>query len=90
MSFMLYIYDVFFSMLQKLELKIERNKVFSLKGITLNATICETLEDILKHIQFQQINLESTALDDEVSRSIDKMITYIDLNETKIPIISSK
>ncbi|XP_065201472.1 protein phosphatase 1 regulatory subunit 37 isoform X2 [Planococcus citri] len=73
--------------LSKLELKIERNKLFSLKGITLNATICETLEDILKHIQFQQINLESTALDEEACCLEELEARNTTLNEVSMPIL---
>ncbi len=64
--FLLEFSPFFFIYLQRFELKIERNKLLSLQGVILNPKICETLEEILKHIQFFQINLESTALDDEV------------------------
>lgn len=65
----------FVVLFQKLDLHVERNELFSLQGVPLDATICETLEEILKRVQFCQINLESTALDDEVSEQIKVFLT---------------
>lgn len=59
----------------------------------LDPGICETLEEILKHLQFQQIDLESTGLDDEVSYNMIELLCarmpddlfnapYFDINNT--------
>lgn len=57
---------VFFS-LQKLEISDdERCAEFCLKNESLNQYNCEPLEDILKRVQFEKIDLEATSLDDEV------------------------
>lgn len=53
--------------LQILNFDAERNESLNLKGETLGAAECETLEEILKRVQFVTINLEGTGVDDEVS-----------------------
>lgn len=47
----------------------ERNNEFNLKGVNLDLNHSETLEEILKRIQFNKIDLEATSLNDEVFAS---------------------
>ena len=56
--------------LQVLNFDVERNESLNLKGETLGAAECETLEEILKRVQFIVVNLEGTCIDDEVSVTI--------------------
>ena len=44
----------------------ERNETLTLRGERLDAKHCETLEEILRRVQFRTIDLEATHLDDEV------------------------
>ena len=44
----------------------ERNETFSLRGERLDLRHCETIEEVLKRVQFRTIDLEATHLDDEV------------------------
>lgn len=55
--------SVFF---QALDYKLDRNECLDLKGEILGPSTCETLEEILKRLQFVTINLEGTNIDDEV------------------------
>lgn len=54
---------------QNWDLSEERNNEFNLKGINLDLNHSETLEEILKRIQFNKIDLEATSLNDEVFAS---------------------
>lgn len=53
-----------------------RNDCFDLRGAPLAALACESLEEVLKRVQFRNINLEFTALDDEGSVALFDMIEY--------------
>ena len=44
----------------------ERNETLSLRGERLDLRHCETMEEILRRVQFRTIDLEATHLDDEV------------------------
>lgn len=54
---------------QNWDLSEERNNEFNLKGVNLDLNHSETLEEILKRIQFNKIDLEATSLNDEVFAS---------------------
>ena len=63
-------------MLQSLDLEAVRNECLDLKGEKLAAVTCETLEEVLKRVQFKIINLEGTSLDDEGSVALFDMVEY--------------
>lgn len=44
----------------------DRNECLDLKNEMLGPAACETLEEILKRVQFIAVNLEGTNIDDEV------------------------
>ncbi|XP_074662290.1 uncharacterized protein LOC141914863 isoform X2 [Tubulanus polymorphus] len=54
----------------------ERLETLTLKGDRLDIKHCETLEEILKRVQFKTIDLEATHLDDEGAGAIFDMIEY--------------
>ncbi|XP_039289055.1 protein phosphatase 1 regulatory subunit 37-like [Nilaparvata lugens] len=62
--------------LQDLDFTLERNACLDLKGRTLTPLDCETLEEILKRVQFIAINLEQTSIDDESSVALFDMVEY--------------
>ncbi|XP_075227693.1 uncharacterized protein LOC142328089 [Lycorma delicatula] len=62
--------------LQDIDYSLERNDCLDLKGKTLSQLDCETLEEILKRVQFVTINLESTSIDDESSVALFDMVEY--------------
>ncbi|KAK7870849.1 hypothetical protein R5R35_014432 [Gryllus longicercus] len=62
--------------LKTLDIQASRNDCLDLKGAPLAALACEALEEILKRVQFKNINLETTALDDEGSVALFDMIEY--------------
>lgn len=45
---------------------LERNECLDLKGVYLNNTDWESLEEIFKRVQFKTINVEATGLNDDV------------------------
>ena len=61
---------------QTLDVDADRNECLDLKGETLCSPHCETLEEVLKRVQFKNINLEATSLDDEGSVALFDMVEY--------------
>jgi protein phosphatase 1 regulatory subunit 37 len=61
---------------QTLDVDAVRNECLDLKGEVLSSVHCETLEEVLKRVQFKNINLEGTALDDEGSVALFDMVEY--------------
>lgn len=61
---------------QTLDVDAVRNECLDLKGEILSSRHCETLEEVLKRLQFKNINLEATALDDESSVALFDMVEY--------------
>jgi hypothetical protein len=61
---------------QTLDVDADRNECLDLKGETLRSPHCETLEEVLKRVQFKNINLEATSLDDEGSVALFDMVEY--------------
>jgi len=45
---------------------LERNECLDLKGVYLNNVDWESLEEIFKRVQFKNINVEATGLNDDV------------------------
>ncbi|XP_054271135.1 protein phosphatase 1 regulatory subunit 37 isoform X2 [Macrosteles quadrilineatus] len=62
--------------LQNLDYDLDRNEMLDLKDEMLGPAACESLEEILKRIQFITINLEGTNLDDESSVALFDMMEY--------------
>nr|XP_050856467.1 uncharacterized protein LOC127066621 isoform X1 [Vespula vulgaris] len=62
--------------LESWDLSEERNNEFNLKGVNLDLNHSETLEEILKRIQFNKIDLEATSLNDESSVILFDMLEY--------------
>ncbi|XP_014615078.1 PREDICTED: serine-rich adhesin for platelets isoform X1 [Polistes canadensis] len=62
--------------LESWDLSEERNNEFKLNGINLDLNNSETLEEILKRIQFKKIDLEATSLNDETSVILFDMLEY--------------
>lgn len=54
-------------MFQGIEYTNKRFEILSLRGERLDIKQCESLESILKMVQFRCLDLEATHLDDEVS-----------------------
>jgi protein phosphatase 1 regulatory subunit 37 len=61
---------------QTLDIDAVRSEFLDLKGHTLCSIQCETLEEVLKRVQFKNINLEATSLDDESSVAVFDMVEY--------------
>ncbi|XP_033607149.1 uncharacterized protein LOC111863928 isoform X3 [Cryptotermes secundus] len=61
---------------QTLDMDAVRNECLDLKGHTLCSMQCETLEEVLKRVQFKNIDLEATSLDDESSVALFDMVEY--------------
>ena len=76
------------SVFQKLDLDADRNECLNLKGELLCSIHCETLEEVLR-IQFKNINLEGTSLDDEGSVALFDMVEYYE-SATHLNISSNK
>ncbi|KAG8236023.1 hypothetical protein J437_LFUL015401 [Ladona fulva] len=53
-----------------------RSEILNLKGVPISHLNCEPLEEILKRLQFQTINLEGALLDDEASVALFDMVEY--------------
>ncbi|KAG8266027.1 hypothetical protein J6590_080544 [Homalodisca vitripennis] len=64
------------SQLQTLDYDQDRNECLDLKDEILGPAACETLEEILKRIQFVTINLEGTNIDDESAVALFDMMEY--------------
>uniref|UniRef100_A0A1B6JTL2 Protein phosphatase 1 regulatory subunit 37 n=1 Tax=Homalodisca liturata TaxID=320908 RepID=A0A1B6JTL2_9HEMI len=64
------------SQLQALDYDQDRNECLDLKDEILGPAACETLEEILKRIQFVTINLEGTNIDDESAVALFDMMEY--------------
>lgn len=62
--------------LESWDLSEERINEFNLKGISLDLNHSEALEEILKRIQFNKIDLEATSLNDESSVILFDMLEY--------------
>ncbi|XP_047358255.1 uncharacterized protein LOC124952430 isoform X2 [Vespa velutina] len=62
--------------LESWDLSEEYNNEFNLKGVNLDLNNSETLEEILKRIQFNKIDLEATSLNDESSVILFDMLEY--------------
>ncbi|XP_046825169.1 uncharacterized protein LOC124426929 isoform X2 [Vespa crabro] len=62
--------------LESWDLSEEYNNEFNLKGVNLDLNHSETLEEILKRIQFNKIDLEATSLNDESSVILFDMLEY--------------
>jgi protein phosphatase 1 regulatory subunit 37 len=61
---------------QTLDVDAVRSECLDLKGEILGSIHCETLEEVLKRVQFKNINLEATSLDDEGSVALFDMVEY--------------
>ncbi|XP_012254455.2 uncharacterized protein LOC105685173 [Athalia rosae] len=62
--------------LEKLEITHDRCDTLSLNGQTLEQGHCESLEEILKRVQFHNISLEETSIDDESCVALFDMMEY--------------
>ncbi|XP_049783625.1 protein phosphatase 1 regulatory subunit 37 [Schistocerca cancellata] len=62
--------------LEEIDLDIGRNEILDLAGEQLVWGHCESLEEVLKRVQFKHINLEATSLDDEGSVALFDMVEY--------------
>ncbi|XP_061136785.1 protein phosphatase 1 regulatory subunit 37 [Syngnathus typhle] len=54
----------------------QRNECLDLKGEKLDYKACESLEEVLKRVQFKVINLEQTNLDEDGASALFDMIEY--------------
>ncbi|XP_040929308.1 protein phosphatase 1 regulatory subunit 37 isoform X2 [Betta splendens] len=62
--------------IQELKDLTQRNECFDLKGEKLDYKACESLEEILKRVQFKLIDLEQTNLDEDGASALFDMIEY--------------
>ncbi|XP_077578732.1 protein phosphatase 1 regulatory subunit 37 [Stigmatopora nigra] len=62
--------------IQELEDLTQRNECLDLKGEKLDYKTCESLEEILKRVQFKVIDLEQTNLDEDGASALFDMIEY--------------
>lgn len=62
--------------LEEVDVDIGRNDNLDLAGEQLISGHCESLEEVLKRVQFKHINLEATSLDDEGSVALFDMVEY--------------
>ncbi|XP_068172969.1 protein phosphatase 1 regulatory subunit 37 [Antennarius striatus] len=62
--------------IQELKDLTQRNECLDLKGEKLDYKACESLEEILKRVQFKVIDLEQTNLDEDGASSLFDMIEY--------------
>ncbi|KAM8903152.1 protein phosphatase 1 regulatory subunit 37 [Spinachia spinachia] len=62
--------------IQELKDLTQRNECFDLKGEKLDYKACESLEEILKRVQFKVIDLEQTNLDEDGASALFDMIEY--------------
>ncbi|XP_064622160.1 protein phosphatase 1 regulatory subunit 37-like isoform X2 [Lineus longissimus] len=63
----------------------ERFETLTLKGERLDVRHCETLEEVLRRVQFKTVDLEATHLDDEGAGALFDMIEYYE-SATKLNI----
>ncbi|XP_051252861.1 protein phosphatase 1 regulatory subunit 37 [Dicentrarchus labrax] len=62
--------------IQELKDLTQRNECLDLKGEKLDYKSCESLEEILKRVQFKVIDLEQTNLDEDGASALFDMIEY--------------
>ncbi|XP_057694516.1 protein phosphatase 1 regulatory subunit 37 [Corythoichthys intestinalis] len=62
--------------IQDLQDLTQRNECLDLKGEKLDYKTCESLEEILKRVQFKVIDLEQTNLDEDGASALFDMIEY--------------
>ncbi|XP_050429938.1 protein phosphatase 1 regulatory subunit 37 [Adelges cooleyi] len=62
--------------IRNVNLNVERNDCFDLKGVYLNNVDCESLEEILKRVQFKTINVEATGLNDDAAIALFDMLDF--------------
>ncbi|XP_027855125.1 protein phosphatase 1 regulatory subunit 37 [Xiphophorus couchianus] len=62
--------------IQELKDLTQRNECLDLKGEKLDYKACESLEEILKRVQFKVIDLEQTNLDEDGASALFDMIEY--------------
>ncbi|XP_017280232.1 protein phosphatase 1 regulatory subunit 37 [Kryptolebias marmoratus] len=62
--------------IQELKDLTQRNECLDLKGEKLDYKACESLEEILKRVQFRVIDLEQTNLDEDGASALFDMIEY--------------
>ncbi|XP_036005323.1 protein phosphatase 1 regulatory subunit 37 [Fundulus heteroclitus] len=62
--------------IQELKDLTQRNECLDLKGEKLDYKTCESLEEILKRVQFKVIDLEQTNLDEDGASALFDMIEY--------------
>ncbi|XP_068601381.1 protein phosphatase 1 regulatory subunit 37 [Brachionichthys hirsutus] len=75
--------------IQDLKELTQRNECLDLKGEKLDYKACESLEEILKRVQFKVIDLEQTSLDEDGASSLFDMIEYYE-SATHLNISSNK
>ncbi|XP_043930580.1 protein phosphatase 1 regulatory subunit 37-like [Protopterus annectens] len=64
--------------LQEISDAQRRVQCLNLKGVKLDAMVCETLEEILKQFQYEFIHLEEAELEEEGAAALFDMFTYYD------------
>ncbi|XP_041849939.1 protein phosphatase 1 regulatory subunit 37 [Melanotaenia boesemani] len=62
--------------IQELKDLTQRNECLDLKGEKLDYKACESLEEVLKRVQFKIIDLEQTSLDEDGASALFDMIEY--------------
>nr|XP_033486764.1 protein phosphatase 1 regulatory subunit 37 [Epinephelus lanceolatus] len=62
--------------IQELKDLTQRNECLDLKGEKLDYKACESLEEILKRVQFKVVDLEQTNLDEDGASALFDMIEY--------------
>uniref|UniRef100_I3JF65 Protein phosphatase 1 regulatory subunit 37 n=1 Tax=Oreochromis niloticus TaxID=8128 RepID=I3JF65_ORENI len=62
--------------IQELKDLTQRNECLDLKGEKLDYKACESLEEILKRVQFKLVDLEQTNLDEDGASALFDMIEY--------------
>uniref|UniRef100_A0A7N8WIP3 Protein phosphatase 1 regulatory subunit 37 n=1 Tax=Mastacembelus armatus TaxID=205130 RepID=A0A7N8WIP3_9TELE len=62
--------------IQELKDLTQRNECLELKGEKLDYKACESLEEVLKRVQFKVIDLEQTNLDEDGASALFDMIEY--------------
>ncbi|XP_019743224.1 protein phosphatase 1 regulatory subunit 37 isoform X2 [Hippocampus comes] len=62
--------------IQELKDLTQRNECLDLKGEKLDYKACESLEEVLKRVQFKVIDLEQTNLDEDGASALFDMIEY--------------
>lgn len=53
-----------------------RNELFSLKGVTIDWKVCETLETVFKRVRFHTMSLESTGLTEQTTMVMFDLLNY--------------